>query len=511
MVDGGHVRIIMNRGETAQITMDTILKDQSPDSLATACLVIGMHEDGKPQGAAKSVDDASGGLLSRLVETGDINTDAGSTTLLHGLEGVTAERVLVVGCGDPARFNRIRYGETCLAAGKFLRQHAVTEAHVCLNTLAVEDLDEAWRLRQAIVAFGLANYRYEATKAPKSDDPKPLATVSFAGTEALSGAMAQGRGLATGYNAARELGNLPPNICTPAHLARYAEGIAGRYDNCSVEVLKRKEMAKLGMGALLAVGQGSANPPRLVVLRYNGAEKDQAPYVLVGKGVTFDTGGISLKPRMGMEEMKFDMCGAAAVIGTFEAVAEIGLAINLVTVVAAVENMPDGKSYRPGDVITSMAGKTIEILNTDAEGRLALCDALSYSERFEPAAIIDVATLTGACVVALGHHATAVMTRTDDLADELVAAGHAAGDRGWRLPLWEDYDAQLKSPFADMKNVGGMPAGAITAGCFLARFMGKQRWAHLDIAGAAWKGDGREGATGRPVGLLTQYLIDRAG
>ncbi len=491
--------------------MDIQLKDQSPVELATACLVIGVHHEAPLEGPAKQVDDASDGAIGRLIESGDIKTDRGATALLHGVDGVTAERVLVVGCGDAEKFDRVRFHETCMAAGKFLREHTVTEAHVCLHTLPVEDLDASWRLRQAIVAIDMANYRYEATKAPKSDDPKPLATATFAGDDTLEAALEQGKGLATGYRAARELGNLPPNICTPAHLARYAEGIADRHDNCSVDVLKRKDMAKLGMGALLAVGQGSANPPRLIVLRYNGAGDDQAPYVLVGKGVTFDTGGISLKPRLGMEEMKFDMCGAAAVIGTFEAVASMGLAINLVTVVAAVENMPDGKAYRPGDVITSMAGKTIEILNTDAEGRLALCDALTYSERFEPAAIIDVATLTGACVVALGHHATAVMTRTDDLADELVAAGSAAVDRGWRLPLWEDYDSQLKSPFADMKNVGGMPAGAITAGCFLAKFMGKQRWAHLDIAGAAWKGDGREGATGRPVGLLTQYLVDRAG
>ncbi|KAA9130789.1 leucyl aminopeptidase [Marinihelvus fidelis] len=491
--------------------MDMELKHQSPVEVSTECLVIGVFEGDTLEGPAQQVDSASGEMISRLLKSGDIKTDNGATTLLHDVPGIKASRVLVVGCGDGDKRNPIRFQAACRAAGVFLRDHAVTEAHVCLHELPIGALDTDWRLRHAALAIDLGNYRYVATKAPGKSAPKPLASTSFSGDDDLADALDQARGLAVGFRAARELGNLPPNICTPAYLARYATGIAERHDHCSIEVLKRKEMAELGMGALLAVGQGSANPPRLVVLRYNGAADDQAPYVLVGKGVTFDTGGISLKPRQGMEEMKYDMCGAAAVIGTFEAVAAMGLPVNLVTIVAAVENMPDGKSYRPGDVITSMAGKTIEILNTDAEGRLALCDALTYGERFEPAAIIDVATLTGACVVALGHHATAVMTRDDSLADELIEAGQYAADRGWRLPLWEDYDSQLKTPFADMKNVGGMPAGAITAGCFLGRFMRDQRWAHLDIAGAAWEGNGRDGASGRPVGLLTQYLIDRAG
>jgi len=264
------------------------------------------------------------------------------------------------------------------------------------------------------------------------------------------------------------------------------------------------------MHALLGVAQGSGYDPKLIVLKYAGAAESDRPFALIGKGVTFDSGGISLKSRENMDQMKFDMSGAAAVIGAFEACVEMQLPLNLVAIVAAVENMPDGKSYRPGDVLTSMSGKTIEILNTDAEGRLALCDAMTYSERFEPVAVIDVATLTGACVVALGHHASGLMSRNDDLAEELLAAGLTAVDRAWRLPLWEDYNSQLKTPFADMKNVGGMPAGAITAGCFLAKFAKDRRWAHLDIAGSAWKWGETEGATGRPVGLLVQYLMDRA-
>jgi len=491
--------------------MDIKLRQDPPATIATPCLVIAVPEDAPLSGAALAVDEASGGLLSQWIASGDIETDRGDTTLLHRVPGIAAERVLVVGCGLPARFDRVRYQTVCMAAGRFLRGHAVTEAHLCLNEVAVEDLDPAWRLHQAVVAFDRASYRYTATKAPKDDDPKPMRAVSFQADASLLPALQRAIALAAGYRTARDLGDLPPNICNPEYLAQQAIAIAARHPAASVEILDREQMTELGMHALLAVAQGSAFEPRLIVLRYQGAAADDRPYVFVGKGVTFDTGGISLKPREGMEQMKFDMCGAAAVIGAFEACCSLQLPLNLVSVVAAVENMPDGKAYRPGDVLTSMAGKTIEIHNTDAEGRLALCDALTYSERFRPAAIIDVATLTGACVVALGHHASAVMSRHDDLATELLAAGETAVDRAWRLPLWEDYNVQLKSSFADMKNVGGMPAGAITAGCFLAKFARDMRWAHLDIAGSAWKWGSTESATGRPVGLLTQFLVDRAG
>jgi len=323
-------------------------------------------------------------------------------------------------------------------------------------------------------------------------------------------AMDEAKGLAKGYLRSMELGNMPPNICTPAWLADQAREIANNYDNVSIEILQQEEMAELEMEALLAVGRGSVNGPRLIILKYTGNDESSQPIVLVGKGITFDTGGISLKPGQNMEQMKFDMGGAASVIGAFEACADMQLPINLICVVAAAENMPDGNAYRPGDVLTSMSGKTIEVLNTDAEGRLVLCDALTYSQRFDPAALIDVATLTGACVISLGHHASAIMSKHDDLADELLEAGQQAVDRGWRLPLWDDYQAQLKSAFADMKNVGGMPAGSITAGCFLSRFTKDQRWAHIDCAGSTWKWGGDDGSTGRPVGLLTHFLINQA-
>ncbi len=486
------------------------LSNTSPQATDTQCLIIGVEEEAPLSGAAAEIDAVSDGLISRLIESGDIDPDKNMTTLLHDVPGVRASRVLVVGCGIPDKFDRVRYVNVCMAAGAFLREHAVTEVHVTLNQLDVENLDEAWKTRQAALAFHRANYRYTTTKAVKPHTAPVVDQASFQGDDNLQASLDEAAGLAVGYQTSRELGNLPPNICTPAYLAQQARSIAKRYDNCSVEILERDDMAELGMDALLGVAQGSSNAPKFIILSLKGADKEQKPYVLVGKGVTFDSGGLSLKPRENMDQMKFDMGGAAGVIGTFEACAHMQLAVNLVVVVAAVENMPDGNAYRPGDVLTSMSGKTIEILNTDAEGRLALCDALTYCERFEPAALIDVATLTGACVVALGHHASGLMTKHDDLAEELLAAGQDSVDRAWRLPLWEDYQPQLKSPFADMKNVGGMPAGAITAGCFLAKFTQGQRWAHIDNAGSAWKWGEAEGSTGRPVGLLTQFLMDRA-
>jgi len=454
------------------------------------------------------VDQASDGALQRLVDSGDIDTDWKCATMLHGIKGVTAHRILVMGCGEAEKFCPVRYDAVCMSAGLFLRDHTATSAHVCLNELET-DLDGHWQVRQAAVALDRANYRYTMTKAPKDSDHTPLASASFNAGPKLQAALDEAQGLAKGYLRSRELGNLPPNICNPAYLADQAREIAASYDNVSVEIIKRKKMAELKMSALLAVAQGSANGPRLIILKYQGKDESSQPVVLVGKGITFDTGGISLKAGAHMEQMKFDMGGAASVIGAFEACAQMRLPVNLVCIVAAAENMPDGNAYRPGDVITSMSGKTIEVLNTDAEGRLVLCDALTYSRRFNPAVLIDVATLTGACVIALGHHASAIMSKHDELAEALVKAGTRAIDRGWRMPLWDDYQPQLKSEFADMKNVGGMPAGSVTAACFLSRFTQDMNWAHIDCAGSTWKWGGDGGSTGRPVGLLTQFLINQ--
>jgi leucyl aminopeptidase len=486
--------------------------DASPaPGLETACLVIGILEDSNLQGSAELIDQASNGALHQLIKSGDVDATWKHPTMLYGLEGVAAKRILVMGCGEAEKFDAVRYDIMCKSAGEFLRDHATLSAHVCLNELKIDNRDGHWRLRQAAVGIDRANYRYTATKAPKDYDNDPLVAASFSAGDELQAALVEARGLAKGYLRSKELGNMPPNICNPAYIADQAREIADSYANVSVEILETDEMAKLKMSALLAVGRGSANGPRLVILKYQGKDADSQPVVLVGKGITFDTGGISLKPGENMEQMKFDMGGAASVIGAFEACAEMQLAINLVCVVAAAENMPDGNAYRPGDVLTSMSGKTIEVINTDAEGRLVLCDALTYSQRFNPVALIDVATLTGAAVVALGHHASAIMSKHDDLVDELIEAGQTAVDRGWRLPIWDDYQSQIKSTFADMKNVGGMAGGSITAGCFLSRFTKGQRWAHIDCAGSTWIWGSDKGSTGRPVGLLTQYLINQAG
>ncbi|HEY5775170.1 MAG TPA: leucyl aminopeptidase [Xanthomonadales bacterium] len=478
--------------------------------LETACLVIGAFEDAPLSGSAQLVDRACAGKLQQLIKSGDINTDWKETTLLHGLEGVKAKRILVVGCGEVEKFTSVRYDSVCSSAGTFLRDHTTTAAHICLHEIEVDKTTNYWRLRLAAINLERANYRYTTTKKPKDDENQPLASASFNADVDMQAALVEARGIAKGYLRSTELGNLPPNICNPSFLADTAKEISDSYKNVSLEVLGEDQMAELKMSALLAVGRGSQNRSKLIVLKYHGADEKSRPFVLVGKGITFDSGGLSLKPGPNMEQMKFDMGGAASVIGAFEACADLQLPINVICVVAAAENMPGGDAYRPGDVLTSMSGKTIEVLNTDAEGRLVLCDALTYSQRFKPAALIDVATLTGAAVIALGHHASVIMSKHDDLADELIRAGETAVDRGWRLPLWDDYQPQLKSTFADMKNVGGMAAGSITAGCFLSRFTEDQRWAHIDCAGSTWIWGGDKGSTGRPAGLLTQFLINQA-
>jgi leucyl aminopeptidase len=476
----------------------------------SACLVVAVAENAPLGPFAAAVDAACDGLIENLRESGDIETGIGKCTLLHRPRGLAAERLLLVGLGKQEKLDLPRFDRACLAAGKFLRDHPVTQCHVGLHDHEIEGVAPAARLRQAALAIHRSNYLYTVTKPRKENHPEPLAAASFQGGEEMQQAIDEAAAFAAGFETAKLLGDLPPNICNPAYLAQEAANIAARDDRVTLSVLEEDEMATLGMDALLGVSRGSANNARLIVLEYRGADSDDAPVVLIGKGVTFDSGGLSLKSGENMMQMKYDMCGAAGVLGAFVACSRLGLTLNVVCIVAAVENMPDGDAYRPGDVLTSMSGQSIEVLNTDAEGRLALCDAITYSERFEPACVIDVATLTGACVVALGHHASGLMSNDDALADELLMAGNAVVDRAWRLPLWEEYQSQLDTPFADMKNIGGMPAGVLTAGCFLSRFAGKLKWAHIDIAGSAWKWGANEGATGRPVGLLTQFLIDRA-
>jgi leucyl aminopeptidase len=477
-----------------------------PAAFEADCIVVGIYADGSLGPSAQALDAASGGRLAALVARGDVSGKTGRTAMLQDLAGVTAPRVLVVGLGDKGKFAVPQFLKAIGDGVRTLRSGPVKHALLTLTELPVKGREPGWNLRQAAIVADHAAYEYTATRSKAAE--VSLARVSLSGAASLQGEVDRGIAIAAGVQLARELGNLPPNICNPAYLATQAEGLATQFDDVSCEVLEREQMELLGMGSLLAVARGSANPPRLIVLRYTGAGEAK-PFALVGKGITFDTGGINLKTAGGIEEMKFDMLGAASVLGAFLATVRMRLPVNLVCVVAAVENMPDADSYRPSDILTSMSGKTIEVGNTDAEGRLILCDALTYVQRFEPQAIVDVATLTGACVIALGKYAHGLFSKHDDLAGELAEAGEQVFDRAWRLPLWDEYQTLIESAFADIYNIGGKGAGAITAACFLSRFTEGQRWAHLDIAGTSWD-EGRKGmANGRPVGLLSEWLLAR--
>ena len=485
--------------------------------IRTGCLVAGVFEGLDATPAYQGLDAASGGKLDAIARKARFRGDAGKHLLVHALDGVTADSVLIVGCGPkkeamtPARYLKL--------AGTAARTAADTGARSLawsLGEIDVDDRDLGWRSRIAVERLSEAAYRFDAMRSDTGKDrtPPPQRTsiaTSRSHRAAAAAGVATGQAIAAGVALARDLGNLPGNVCTPSHLADRAKALAARHAKVTFKALDEARMKRLGMGSLLSVARGSREPPRLVILEYRGAARSRAPIVLVGKGVTFDSGGISIKPSATMDEMKFDMCGAASVIGTMEACATLGLPLNVVALAPACENLPDGNATKPGDIVTTMAGRTVEVLNTDAEGRLILCDALTYAERYEPDVVIDVATLTGACVIALGAHASGLFSNHQPLAGALLAAGEHAGDRAWQMPLWDEYAEQLKSNFADVANIGGREAGAVTAASFLAKFASEQRWAHLDIAGTAWRSGKDKGATGRPVGLLCQYLLDRAG
>lgn len=492
--------------------MEFSIKSGAPEKSRTACLVLGVFEPRRLSAPAQAVDSAAQGFVSDILRRGDMEGKCGTTLMLHKVPGILAERVLLVGLGPEREFREKEYRNAVAAAVRALTETGAAEATLCLPEVEVKKRDVGWKVSTAVVAAMEMVYRFDRLKS-KPEEARRLRKLTLAVSRRLDVSPAeeglhQGQAIACGMNLAKDLGNLPSNICTPTYLAEQAIGMAKAYD-FKVQVLERKDMEKLGMGALLAVAKGTHEPPKLIILEYHGTERKQAPVALVGKGVTFDTGGISIKPAQDMDEMKFDMCGAAAVLGTFKAIAQLQLPMNVVGLIPATENMPGGRATKPGDVVTSLSGQTIEILNTDAEGRLILCDALTYAERYSPATVIDIATLTGACVIALGHVATGLFSNDDTLAKELIRAGEQTLDRAWQMPLWEDYQEQLKSNFADMANIGGRPAGSVTAACFLARFTKKFRWAHLDIAGTAWKSGKEKGATGRPVPLLTQFLINR--
>ncbi|HMM78255.1 MAG TPA: leucyl aminopeptidase [Gammaproteobacteria bacterium] len=479
----------------------------------TACLVVGVHAGKRLGATAEALDKATRGLVSRLVKRGDLGGAPNETLLLPEAPGTAAERILLVGCGRPEALKPADYLSLVQKAARTIAEAGLKNAVSCLAEIPVRDRDAGWKIRQTCLAFGASAYRFERMKSKPSKRPHFARLGVLVGlddsTEAQH-AVNTAKGMLAGLSLMKDLANLPGNHCPPAQLAETARELGKTYRSLKVTVLERADMHKLGMGALLAVAQGSAQPPKLITLEYRGCPDESRPIVLVGKGVTFDSGGISIKPGANMDEMKFDMTGAASVLGVMKAVAELALPINVVGVVPTVENMPDGHAIKPGDVVTSLSGQTIEILNTDAEGRLILCDALSYAARFEPDVVIDIATLTGACVVALGSHASGLLSNHDALADELLAAGEKSGDRAWRLPLWDDYQKQLDSPFADMANVGGREAGTITAACFLSRYTKDYRWAHLDIAGTAWTSGKAKGSTGRPLPLLMEFILGRA-
>jgi leucyl aminopeptidase len=491
------------------------IKSGGPEKLRTGALIVGVYETRKPTAAALALDAASKGRIRDILDSGDMDGKAGSTLLLHKVPGISAERVLLVGLGKDKDFGAREYRDAVAAAVRALRDTGATDAVCTLADEAPRKAGGARALRQAACTTLDVLYRYDTHARQKADASHALTALAFTLPKKCSAgmageALAQGAAIGQAIAFTKTLGNLPPNICTPTYLAEQALSL-GRKSGIAVTVLERADMQKLGMGSLLSVSAGTRQPPKFITLEYRAGKKADAPVVLVGKGVTFDSGGISLKPGEGMDEMKYDMCGAASVLGTLQAIAAMKLPINVVGLIPTVENMPGGMATRPGDVVKSMSGQTIEILNTDAEGRLILCDALTYAERFDPACVVDVATLTGACIIALGHATSGLMANDDALADELLAAGQNALDRAWRLPIWDDYQEQLKSNFADMGNIGGRPAGSITAACFLSRFTKKYKWAHLDIAGTAWKSGKDKGATGRPVSLLVNFLLERAG
>ena len=486
-------------------------KTSAPEKTKTGCAILAV-QGGKPGAAARAVDTMSGGVIAAALARGDLPAKAGSTLLL-GLGG-PIERVLLVSVGDESEPSEKAFTESARAALRALAATGAKDAVSWLGEVAVNGRDAGWRARVQALAAREIGYRFDRMKSKRDTSPRGPGALAFGCERAQAAAIAAelktATALADGMDLARDLGNLPGNVCTPAYLADTAKKL-GREFGMKVEVLERKQMEALKMGALLAVAQGSALPPKFIVVRYEGAGPKQAPVVLVGKGITFDTGGISIKPAGEMDEMKFDMCGAASVLGTLRAVAALAPKVNLIGLIPTCENMPSGTATRPGDVVTSMSGQTIEVLNTDAEGRLILCDALTYAERFKPAAVVDIATLTGACVVALGHHHSGLFTKSDALAAELTGAGRDMADPCWRMPLDDEYQDALKSNFADMGNVGGRAGGAITAACFLARYTKAYEWAHLDIAGTAWKSGAAKGSSARPVPLLTRFVLGRAG
>ncbi|ATY89260.1 leucyl aminopeptidase [Pectobacterium atrosepticum] len=498
--------------------MEFSVKSGSPEKQRSACIVVGVFEPRRLSPIAEQLDKISDGYISALLRRGELEGKVGQSLLLHHVPNILSERILLIGCGKERELDERQYKQVIQKTINALNETGSMEAVCFLTELHVKGRNTYWKVRQAVETAKETLYTFDQLKSNKVELRRPLRKMVFnvpTRRELTSGerAIQHGLAIAAGIKAAKDLGNMPPNICNAAYLASQARQLADTYSqNTITRVIGEEQMKELGMNAYLAVGQGSQNESLMSVIEYKGdPNPENHPIVLVGKGLTFDSGGISIKPADSMDEMKYDMCGAATVYGVMRMAAELALPLNIIGVLAGCENMVDGRAYRPGDVLTTMSGQTVEVLNTDAEGRLVLCDTLTYVERYEPDVVIDVATLTGACVIALGHHITGLMANHNPLAHELLSASEQSGDRAWRLPLTDEFQEQLESNFADMANIGGRPGGAITAGCFLSRFTRKYSWAHLDIAGTAWRSGKAKGATGRPVALLSQFLLNRAG
>jgi leucyl aminopeptidase len=492
--------------------MEFTIKSGSPEKQRSACVVVGVFDNRKLSLSAELIDRASNGYISEIIRRGDMEGKLGATLLLHNVRGTLADRVLLIGLGKERDFRDKEFRQAIRSAVKLLNETGSYEAVLYLTEEKVKRREVAWRVEHAVIVAMDAVYRFEQMKSEPTEVRRPLRKLTLSVPQrsdlgAGEAAAARGMAIAHGMDFAKDLGNLPANVCTPRYLAERAQELSKAYPEIKVTVLERAEIEALGMGSFLSVTSGSEEPPRFIVLEYDQSQRKQKPIVLVGKGITFDTGGISIKPAADMDQMKFDMCGAAAVLGTLRAIAELNSKLSLVGLVPTCENMPSGRATKPGDIVRSMSGQTVEILNTDAEGRLILADALTYAERYEPQAVVDVATLTGAIVIALGHVASGVFSNSDSLARALLAAGEDAYDRGWQMPLWDDYQEALASNFADFANVGGRAGGSVTAACFLSRFARKYDWAHVDIAGVAWKEGKDKGATGRPVPMLATWLL----
>jgi leucyl aminopeptidase len=475
-------------------------------------LIVGVFEDNKLSQSAQELDKLTQGHLTQTLKLANFKAKEGTCLTVYQPQGLQASRVILVGLGKEDKLDLGKYKKSCAAAANLIKSHGASRIGVALPEVSVLGHSLYNKIRSTIETMDAAVYSFDAFKSKPSED-KSEQTLIFEKTgQEVELAVQHGAAIASSVKLTRDLGNTPPNVCNPSYMAEQAKNIAKQLNNVDVQVMSESDLRDFGMGAYLAVSKGSQEDAKMIVLEYRGAKnKADKPIALVGKGVTFDSGGLSLKPGANMMGMKYDMCGAASVLATLKMAAELALPINLIAFMGCVENMPSGHATRPDDVVTTMSGKTVEIANTDAEGRLVLCDVLTYAQRFEPSCIVDVATLTGAVITSLGRPASGLFSNTQSLADELLAAGQYTYDRAWQLPLWEDYQPQLDSKVADMINIGGPEAGTITAACFLSRFVEDVQWAHLDVAGTAFNTGKEAHATGRPVPLLCQFVLNRAG